>query len=63
MKYSALVLTLILATTGCDRSNSSNSIPTFSRQIVDLVDAHESGVITTDEYNELRERLMRTMLR
>ena len=63
MKYSALVLTLILAATGCVRINSSNSMPTFGGQIVDLVDAHKSGIITTGEYNELRKRLMRTMLR
>jgi hypothetical protein len=68
MKFSSLALililsALILSTSGCVRINTGNNIPTFGKQIVDLVDAHQSGVITTEEYNELRKRLMRTMLR
>ena len=67
MKFSGLALILILAliltTAGCVRVYTGNNMPTFGNQIVDLVDARQSGVISTEEYNELRKRLMKTMLR
>ena len=68
MKFNGLALvlivaTLILATAGCVRVNTVSNMPTFGSQIADLVDAHQGGVISTEEYNELRKRLMRTMLR
>jgi len=61
MKYSMLILLLAFSVTGCVRS--SNNLPTFGQQLTDLIDAHQSGVISTTEYTRLRKRLMRTMLR
>jgi hypothetical protein len=61
MKFNNLLLVLVLGISGCARVD--NNLSVNSRQIVDLVNAHKCGVISTAEYTELRKRLMKTMLR
>jgi len=40
--------------------DAGNSLPTFGEQILDLVTAHESGVISDDEFKVLRGNLIRS---
>ncbi len=60
MKFKILVLVLVLFNTGCVRVDAGNKLPTFGEQILDLVTAHESGVISDDEFRVLRGNLIRS---
>ena len=56
---SILLSTIVLSGRGCVRVDTGDKQPTFGDQIRDLVGAHESGLVSDDEFRRLRGNLIR----
>ena len=56
---SILLSTIVLSGSGCVRVDTGDKQPTFGDQIRDLVGAHESGLVSHDEFRRLRGNLIR----
>ncbi len=66
MKYKVLLprflmLLLTLSSVACVRVDAGNTVPTFGDQIFDLVEAHENGLISDEQFQSLRRTLIRNM--
>ncbi|MCZ6504110.1 MAG: hypothetical protein O6945_16560 [Gammaproteobacteria bacterium] len=66
MKYKKILprflfLMLVLSSVGCVRVDAGSTIPTVGARIFDLVEAHENGLISDEEFQSLRRALIRNM--
>lgn len=59
MRYKFLLL-LMLASVGCVHVSTGGHLPTFGEQISDLVSANERGLLSDDEFQQLRGELIRS---
>jgi hypothetical protein len=50
---------ILLSSSGCVRVDKAGKHPTFGDQIGELVGAHESGMISDNEFRKLRGNLIR----
>ncbi len=63
MSYRHLILLvllsgILLSSSGCVRVDKGGKHPTFGDQIGELVGAHESGIISDDEFRRLKRNLI-----
>ena len=56
-----LMVLLTLSSVACVRVDAGSPPPTFGRQILDLVETHENGLISDEEFQSLRRTLIRSM--
>jgi hypothetical protein len=56
-----LLLVLALSLSGCVRVDAGSPAPTLGEQIMDLAKARERGVITQDEFAQLRRELLQSL--
>ena len=61
MKSRILVVLLVCAISACVRIDIGDNIPTIGRQIADLTEAYESGLISSDEFRDMKRKIMRSL--
>jgi hypothetical protein len=56
-----VILIILLALGGCVRVDIGDNLPTVGEQLMDLYDAHASGVINDAEFKKMKARVLRSM--